>query len=228
MSGFGATGGRGSTTVSGTGYYPWAAWLRPAWCRSAADRSGGTPPSARASREQIDNSLRDVGTPPSAGGSHQACAGSGRAESGSPGVGLGTLENSSFAHFLPSIIPRNVGAVRFPAVLDGGSSARRWSYAPISCPLGWAMIRTRSCSPVFPLGGSRSIPRGNRPDQGCPGARILGILPVTAWWEDSRGEAGFADGIEHGVGRPGFSYNNLIEEVQMTLRPVKPPGRGPH
>jgi len=28
---------------------------------------------------------------------------------------------------------------------------------------------------------------------------------VTAWWEDSRWQAGFADCIEHGVGRPWFS-----------------------
>jgi hypothetical protein len=155
-------------------------------CRCTADRSGGTPNSAGTSR--------------------QASAFSGRAESGSPGVGLGTLQNSSLTNLLPSILPRESRC----RALSGGLRARIFSLAEeLRSDLLCTGIGDDPNSLLLPPsslpGGSRSIQRGNRHDQGCPGSRIFWVLPVKAWREDSRWGAGFADCIEHAVGRPCFS-----------------------
>jgi hypothetical protein len=78
-----------------------------------------------------------------------------RSQLRSPGIGVVTTENSSFAKLLPSIYCANAGTVHFPAVRIRGSSARRRSYAPIACPLGLAMTPTprgshRTPHPVAP------------------------------------------------------------------------------
>jgi hypothetical protein len=86
-----------------------------------------------------------------------------------------TTENSSFANVLPLYLARHAGSVRFPAVLMCGSSVRRRSYAPISCALGWAMVRT-PCSPVVPtrwlwLNPTRGPPGSTRPRCAILGTR---------------------------------------------------------
>jgi hypothetical protein len=85
---------------------------------------------------------------------------------------------------------------------SGGLGARIFSPAAelrsnLLCTMIGADPNSLRPPPSSLPGGSRSIPQGNRPDQGCPGSRILGILPVKTWGEDSGWEAGFADCIEH-------------------------------
>jgi hypothetical protein len=65
------------------------------------------------------------------------------------------------------------------------------------------MVRT-PCGPVVPTRWLWLNPTRGPPGSTRPRCAILVILPVPVWREDSRGEAGFAEGIEPGVGRLAF------------------------